>query len=30
MEQLPLDFSQPQNRLTEIADFERKKKYSQK
>ena len=25
MEQLTLDFSQPQNRLTEIADFERKK-----
>ena len=25
MEQLPLDFSQPKNKLTEIAEFERKK-----
>ena len=25
MEQLPLDFSQPPNRLTAIADVERKK-----
>ena len=26
----PLDFSQPENRLTAIADIERKKKFSQK